>query len=91
MQLYGTADYLNGETSSADLLGMNPAQQSRAAGESTPLTTAVHGDRQMLPWSTDSPGFWLTIVAAATVIGIIGADVRVRLFRREATASVGKS
>ena len=91
MQLYGTADYLNGELASGELLGMNPAQQSKAAGESTPLTTAVHGDRAMLPWSPDSPGFWLALVAGATLVGMVAADVRVRLFRREASASVGRT
>jgi hypothetical protein len=91
VQLYGTADYLNGETSSSELLGMNPAQQSRAAGDSTPLTTAVHGDRSMVPWSADSPGFWLAVIAGATLIGIVAADVRVRFGKREARASVGKT
>lgn len=91
MNLYGTADYLNGDTSAANLLGMNPAQQSRAAGHSTPVTTAVGGDRQMVPWSPDSPGFWVVLIAAATVLGALAADVKVRVFKRQAAASVGKT
>lgn len=91
MNLYGTADYLNGGTSSAELLGMSAANQSRAAGHSTPLVSAAGGDRQFVPWSMDSPGFWLAAIAVATLVGVIGADARVRIFKREAAASVGKT
>lgn|GEM_PF-2366477 len=91
MQLYGSADYINGQLAGSALLGMSPAQQSRAAGASTPVTTAAGGDRQMVPWSPDSEGFWLAVIAGLALVGMAGADVRVRLFRREARASVGNT
>jgi hypothetical protein len=91
MQLQGSADYMNGQMSAGALLGMTPARQSKAAGQSTPPVTAAGGDRQMVPWSPDSPGFWLAVVAGLTVAGMAAADVRVRLFKRTAAASVGKT
>lgn len=91
MQLMGAADYIDGRGSAGQLLGMNPAQQSRAAGHSTPLVTAAGGDRLMVPWSPDSPQFWLAVTALLTVLGMAAADVRIRLFHREARASVGET
>ncbi len=91
MQLQGTADYLNGELTASAMLGMNPARQSRAAGQSTPLVTAAGGDRQQVPWSPDSSQFWVVGVAVLTVLGMAAADVKVRLFRHTAKAEVGST
>jgi hypothetical protein len=89
VQLQGSADYLDGQMSAAQLLGMSPARQSRAAGASTPPVTAAGGDRQQVPWSPDSAGFWIAAIGMLTVLGMAGADVRVRLFRRTADVCVG--
>lgn len=91
MQLYGSADYMNGQLSAGTLLGMSPANQSKAAGASTPPVTAAGGDRQMVPWHPDSEGFWVAVIAGLALIGMAGADVRLRLFKREARASVGST
>lgn len=91
MQLAGSADYVNGQVTASTLLGMSPANQSRAAGASTPPVTVAGGDRAMVWWHPDSPDFWLVVVAAATIFGMAGADVRVRLLGRRAAVSVGET
>jgi hypothetical protein len=89
VQLQGSADYFNGQMSATQLLGMSPAQQSKAAGQSTPPVTAAGGDRQQVPWSPDSPLFWVAVFGGLTVLGMAAADVKIRLFKRTAAAAVG--
>lgn len=91
MQLAGSADYVNGQITAGALLGMSPANQSKAAGASTPPVTHAGGDRGMVWWHPDSPDFWLIGVGVLTILGLAGADVRVRLLGRRASASVGES
>jgi hypothetical protein len=73
----------------SSLLGLSPASGSRAAGQSLPPVTAMAGDRQQVWWSPDSPTFWVAGLIGLTVLGMAGADVRVRLFKGKAGASVG--
>lgn len=85
----GTADYLTGQFSAASLLGLSPANQSRAAGMALPLSTHVGGDKASLPWHPDSPMFWLAVIAGATVVGLAGASVRLRVGKGRAGAQLG--
>lgn len=72
------------------LLGINMANGSRAAGEALPPTSAAYGDRAAVWWHPDSPTFWLVSIAAATVAGLAGVEVRGRALSARAGASVGK-
>jgi hypothetical protein len=74
----------------ASLLGMSPANQSRAAGEALRGSTAGAGDAPTVWWSPMSPTFWVVALAGATVFGMAGADARVRIGRKgKAQVSVG--
>lgn len=76
--------------SAANLLGMSPANQSKAAGDALRGTTAGAGDRPTTWWSPTSPTFWVVVLAGATVLGMAGADARVRVGRKgRAAVSVG--
>ncbi len=75
--------------SASSLLGLAPGKQSKAAGASLPPVTVAGHDRAMVPWHPDSPVFWLAIFAGATALGIFGASIDVRAFRKHARASVG--
>jgi hypothetical protein len=90
MQQQGSTDYFNGQMTAASLLGMSPGNQSRAAGDALRGTTAGAGDRPTTWWSPMSPTFWVVAVGVATVLGMAGADARVRLGRKgKAAVSVG--
>lgn len=73
---------------------LNPGDASGnslpVAGDSLPASTATMGDWGGLPWHPDSPGFWLLVVAGATVLGILGASVDVRAGKARAGGHVGK-
>jgi hypothetical protein len=75
------------------MLGMSPANgavlQTPTAGASLPSSTVTGGDNAMLPWSPDSPTFWLVLIAGATVFGIAGASFRVRVGKGHAGANLG--
>jgi hypothetical protein len=75
--------------SASRLLGINMANGSRAAGASLPPTTAAYGDKGAVWWSPDSPTFWLVGVAAATIVGLAGVEVRGRAGPFKAGASAG--
>jgi hypothetical protein len=74
--------------------GLSPATQQRdhsPAGETLPHSTHSGLDKGALPWHPDSPGFWLMFLVAGTVLGIVGASVRVRVLGGSAGANVGRS
>lgn len=71
------AEYFD-ELSPARLLGISPANQTKAAGHALPPTTATGGDMVANWWHPDSPTFWLVAVAGGTLLGVIGASVEVR-------------
>lgn len=83
------AEYFDG-LSPSRLLGISPANQTKAAGDTLPPTTLTGGDMASLPWHPDSPTFWLVAVAGATLLGLIGASVEVRAFKGKARASVNE-
>lgn len=76
-----------------DLYGIKaggPAASAHGGGGDTlPHTDAMVGDGAMVPWSPDSPMFWVVILAAATALGIVGASLDVRAGRRHASVTVG--
>jgi len=79
---------------SAAAFGINPAGSGTrmAAGSGLPPTNAAASptDKGGLPWHPDSPTFWLAGVAAATVLGIFGAEIGARVGKGTAKVSVGK-
>lgn len=83
------ADYWNSSLSPAALLGLSPAVQTKAAGAGLPPTSVTGGDNAYLPWSPDSPTFWLLAIGVATVFGLVGASVNVRAGKGKAGASLG--
>lgn len=87
----GSSDYLTGNVSAASLLGLSPANQTKAAGMALPPVTHTGGDMAVIPWHPDSPTFWLVVIAAGTVLGIAGASVRVRAFKGRASAELGST
>lgn len=77
--------------SPAALFNLNPAGAGlRPAGEQLPPTSHRLGDRGALPWSPDSPQFWLIGVAVLTFMGIIGASVSLKAGPAKGSASLGK-
>jgi len=76
-----------------ELYGINPGGKSAAAsgggGDVLPPTTASYGDQVTVPWHPDSPAFWLLILGAATLVGIIGASLDVRAGKRHASVKIG--
>jgi len=85
------ADYWNRQLTPSALLGLSPGVQTKAAGAALPPVGATGGDNSHVPWHPDSPHFWLIAVAAATVLGLAGASVRVRAFKGRAGASLGST
>ena len=81
--------YWNQVMTPQNLLGLNPGTGSKAAGSSLPPTSVAGGDNAYVPWSPDSPMFWFVVIAGATVIGIAGASVKVRAFKRHASVDIG--
>jgi hypothetical protein len=81
----------NTKRTPAQLLGLSPAMASRAAGQSLPPTSYGAGDRAAVPWSPDSPLFWLAMFTGLTIAGITGASVKVRAFKRSASVNLGDS
>lgn len=73
------------------MLGINLANQSRAAGAGLPPVTAAAGDGRVIPWSPDSPVFWLLAIAGLTLAGIAGASFRVRVGPGRAGVDVGRT
>jgi len=86
-----TTDFYNQRMTPANLFGLNPGAPSKAAGHALPLTSVTGGDRAFVPWSPDSPVFWLVVVAGATLLGLTGASVKVRAFKRRASVDVGEA
>lgn len=84
-----TDDYWNSRMTPAALLGISPASGSKAAGAALPPTSHVGGDLAMVPWSPDSPMFWLIAITGLTVFGITGASFRVRVGKGRAGANIG--
>jgi hypothetical protein len=88
-ETFGPPSGFNDRYTASALLGLAAGSGSKAAGHSLPPVTAMAGDRQMVWWSPDSPTFWVLGLISLTVLGMAGADVRVRLFKGKAGASVG--
>lgn len=86
-----TADFWNQRMTPGNLFGLNPGAPSRAAGHALPPTSVTGGDRAFVPWSPDSPVFWLLVITGATVLGITGASVKVRAFKGRASANLGST
>lgn len=76
-----------------ELFGINPggrtAASSGGGGDVLPPTSSMTGDNAMVPWHPDSAAFWLLILGAATLVGIIGASFDVRAGKRHASIKVG--
>lgn len=83
--------YWNQRLTPAALLGLSPGAPSKAAGGALPPTTAAGGDGAFVPWSPDSPMFWLFGFIGLTLLGITGASVKVRAFHKTADLDLGKS
>lgn len=81
--------YWNQRLTPSLLLGLNPGAPSRAQGAALPPNTAAGGDHVAVPWSPDSPLFWLGGVVLLTVLGVTGASVRVRAFSKRASVELG--
>lgn len=86
-----TADWYNQRMTPAALLGLSPGAGSKAAGQSLPPTSHAGGDMAMVPWHPDSPFFWLAAIGGLTVLGITGASVHVRAFKKRASVELGES
>jgi len=75
------------------MFGVNPGGATAAAsgggGEALPSVSAQYGDHGMNPLHPDSPVFWVAILSAATLLGIIGASLDVRAGKRHASVKVG--
>lgn len=77
--------------SPAALFNLSPAGSGGSpAGEALPRTSHMAGDRGAVPWSPDSPQFWVVGIAVATLLGIVGASVSLRAGPGKASASFGK-
>lgn len=77
----------------ANLYGIGRGGATAAAhgggGDLLPRTDAMVGDGAMIPWSPDSPIFWVVMLTAATALGIFGASFDVRAGKRHASVKVG--
>jgi hypothetical protein len=88
--LPGAPGVPGGKQSAAGLYGLSPgAPTTKTAGASLPRTSHTGGDYGVVPWSPDSPVFWFAAVAGLTILGITGASVRVRAFKRRASVDIG--
>lgn len=76
-----------------DLLGINPGAATAAdnggGGDTLPSSSSMVGDGADTPWNPDSAAFWVLILGAATLLGIIGASFDVRAGRRHASVKIG--
>lgn len=76
-----------------DMYGINPGSPGAAAsgggGEQLPTSGGPLGDGGATPWNPDSPMFWLMILAAATLLGIVGASLDVRAGHKHASVKIG--
>jgi hypothetical protein len=74
-----------------NLLGLSPGSGSKAAGAALPPTSVAGGDMAFVPWSPDSPMFWLVAFGALTVVGLTGASFRFRAGHEHAGVELGNS
>jgi hypothetical protein len=90
MQTPMSEQYFNGQMTSANLLGIK-AGTCGTPGASMPVVTptAGPGDRVTSWFHPDSSTFWVVVIGAATVLGMAGADARVRFGRARIGAQVG--
>lgn len=84
------ADAINDHASISSQLGMSAGQARLTGyeGQSLPASTYTGQDRAAVPWSPDSPTFWLIGVLALTALGWVGASVNVRAGRARAGVKV---
>ena len=85
------ADYWNTKLSPAALLGLSPANQSKAAGAVLPPTSVTGGDNAFVPWHPDSPTVWLLAIGVGTIFGLLGASIQVRAGKGRAGANIGST
>lgn len=83
--------YFNGQMTAAQLLGINPAGSGayKPAGHALPASDAGAGDPLSRWWSPYSPTFWIILVGGLTVVGMAGADARVRLGKARVSVGAG--
>lgn len=84
---------INQEASVSNLLGISPgaARLPGYEGAQLPASTYSGSDNAAVPWSPDSPLFWGLVLAGGTMLGLLGASVRVRAGRARAGVEVGSS
>jgi len=81
--------YWNQRVTPAALFGLSPGAPGGGAGAALPHSSVTGADKAFVPWHPDSPVFWLGAVTALTILGVTGASVRVRAFRRHAGVELG--
>lgn len=83
---------INQQASVSTLFGMSPggARLSGYEGSTLPATSFTHLDAGAVPWSPDSPVFWLGVLGIATLFGFIGASVDFRVGRSHAGMEVNQ-
>lgn len=81
---------INQQASVSTLLGMSPggARLSGYEGGALPATTFGAQDNGAVPWSPDSPVFWLAVLGLGTLFGFIGASADFRVGRARIGAEV---
>lgn len=76
------------------LLGLDVTATSgpSAAGASLPASSpsTSHGDGGDKPWSPDSPIFWVAVITAFSIAGIVGASVNLHAGPVRAGGAIGK-
>jgi len=91
--MFGDMDgVINQQASVSNLLGISPgsARLSGYEGQSLPASTYAGNDKAGVPWSADSPLLWGGILAALTLLGIVGASVNVRAGKARAGVEVNE-
>jgi hypothetical protein len=94
--LGGNAEYWNKSMTPAALLGLSRGGNASTgagpvAGASLPGSSHMSGDKAAVPWSPDSPEFWLVVIAGTTLLGISGLSLKLRAGPARAAASLGKT
>jgi len=79
----------NKQVTPSAMFGIRPGAAGGGAGAALPPTSVGAGDGAFVPWSPDSASFWVIGFIALTVIGVTGASVRVRAFKRSAEVKLG--
>lgn len=80
---------INSAADVGNQLGLSPggSRLSGYEGQALPASTYTGHDAGAVPWSPDSPVFWLAVIGGATLLGWVGASFNVRAGR--ASAQIG--